>query len=489
MARGGAGEGGDAVTLYTDIDPYCCAVLGGRVEDGSLPPGDVMLADVRHLNAQLLAGSRHVHCFCGIGGLPLGLAWAGWPAAWSVVTGGFPCQDISSAGKGAGLAGKRSGLFWELHRVIGILGPDAFVVENVGALSSRGLDVVAAALESLGYGLEVLRVGAWALGAPHERERWWFVGVRGGIAAAAAAELDPDADGLRAVRQRGAGGEPDGGGKGLQPDAHGIERGGERIHPGQRRPDEAKAHTGGPRAGGVFTDAMLEPGEQSAGHDVQRGRAGEAEHAGVGDGGRRGGCGPITDAGGERCGAGRGDGGNAAGEGGEQRGEPAAGDQLLRHANGGEGREHLPRRESDRGAAAGWAGPCRGPWRRVDDEWQYAGSPVLVYSGGAGRGEHIAAALPGGARLAAGRPDPTRGGSEPGRGWPVPVLPGFVQREWEFPRIHQRGVGNAVHGVSGRMAGSLNKCGVMALGNAVVPQTVAAVAAGLVAALEGRAVA
>lgn len=89
--------------LYTDINIECCAWLGSRVEDGSLPPGDVLLADVRDLRAEHLDGYDAVHLFADIGGFPLGLAWAGWPVGVRVLTGGFPCQDISAAGKGAGL--------------------------------------------------------------------------------------------------------------------------------------------------------------------------------------------------------------------------------------------------------------------------------------------------------------------------------------------------------------------------------------------------
>lgn len=384
------------MTLYTDIDPYCCAVLASRVEDGGLPPGDVMMADVRDLDAARMADYRHVHLFCGIGGLPLGVAWAGWPERWSLVTGGFPCQDISAAGKGAGLDGERSGLFWELHRVISIKRPDVFIAENVGALGRRGLDVVAAALESLGYTVEALRMGAWSVGAPHERERWWIVGWR-----TDGPELDAHGDGLRAERERGAGREPDGGGEAVQPDAR-------RSESEQRR------------------DA-----------DMLGRRPREAQQAGMGD-------------------------------------------RLQRHADGGGRREHEQGRQADRGAAAGWPVPGGGDWKRTDygDGWQFTGAPLLVHPGGSGRQEREPATEPGGARFAAGRPDPTVD-----RGWPVPVLPGYTQREWERPRLYQRGMGDAVHGVPGRMAGPLNKCGVMALGNAVVPQVVAAIAGGLMAAM------
>lgn len=385
------------LSLYTDIDPYCCAVLGARVEDGSLPPGDVVLADVRDLTAKMLAPYSHVHLFAGIGGFPLGLAWAGFPLDRSIVTFGFPCQDISYAGKGAGLDGDRSGLFWEACRVVTIRQPEVFIAENVGALSRRGLDVVAAAMVEAGYVVpEAYRMGAWAVGAAHERERWWIVGWRreesdavqvpalhappgrggasGGPAPGSSAEVQPHAraDGRRAVGQCGKRtvvDEP----VSVQPDSGGVES------------------------------------EQRHGIDLQRGRTDQAQQAWVGNHG-------------------------------------------------------------------GWQPPVSGPWRRVRDEWQYAGPPVLVYAGDAGLGKRDAAAVACGARLAPRRPDPSIE-----RGHTVPVLPGYEQHPWEFPRLHQRGMGDAVHGLSGRMADTHNRLGVMALGNAVVPQVVAAIGRGVIA--------
>jgi hypothetical protein len=168
--------------LYTDIDPYCCEVLRARVADGGLLPGEVWERDIRTLTESELRPYTQVHLFCGIGGFPLGLAWAGWPRTaaeeFSIVTGGFPCQDISSAGRGAGLSGARSGLFWEMMRVVENRKPSWVFAENVGALSKRGMDSVVGAMESRGYSVaDPIRVGAWAFGAPHERERWFIVAV------------------------------------------------------------------------------------------------------------------------------------------------------------------------------------------------------------------------------------------------------------------------------------------------------------------------
>jgi DNA (cytosine-5)-methyltransferase 1 len=154
--------------------------------------------------------------FAGIGGFSLGLERAGMTCKWQVeidpyatavlrkhwpkvpkhddvrtfppqgdygvdlICGGFPCQDISFAGKGAGLAGARSGLWHEFARIIGELRPNYVVVENVAALLARGADVVLGTLATLGYDAEWHVISASAVGAPHRRERVWIVAYSNG---------------------------------------------------------------------------------------------------------------------------------------------------------------------------------------------------------------------------------------------------------------------------------------------------------------------
>lgn len=152
--------------------------------------------------------------FSGIGGLELGLEWAGvghtvwqvekdawcrgvlakhWPNVkryndvrtvgrdtleWvDVICGGFPCQDISVAGKGAGIEGARSGLWREYARIIGEIRPSVVIIENVAALVTRGLDVVVADLGAAGYRVDARIIAAADVGAPHMRERLFVVGV------------------------------------------------------------------------------------------------------------------------------------------------------------------------------------------------------------------------------------------------------------------------------------------------------------------------
>lgn len=98
-----------------------------------------------------------------------------------LICGGFPCQDISLNGRGAGITGERSGLWFEFARIIGVLNPAWVIVENVAALRSRGLAAVIQDLWALGY------VGRWdvisaaAVGAEHKRERVWIIANTTGV--------------------------------------------------------------------------------------------------------------------------------------------------------------------------------------------------------------------------------------------------------------------------------------------------------------------
>lgn len=148
-----------------------------------------------------------------------------------VICGGFPCQDISFAGKGAGLAGERSGLWREYARLVRELRPAFVIVENVAALLGRGLGDVLGDLAALGYDAWWDCIPASAVGAPHRRDRLWVVAyargqqhegygdalrreITAGLSRAAAEQgvcaghggeafaLDPDANGIRPYRQK-----------------------------------------------------------------------------------------------------------------------------------------------------------------------------------------------------------------------------------------------------------------------------------------------
>ena len=95
---------------------------------------------------------------------------------FDIITGGFPCQDISVAGLQKGITKEtRSGLFYELIRVIRMVRPRYVVLENVAAILNRGLDIVLRELYEAGYDAEWAVISASSLGAAHRRSRWWLV--------------------------------------------------------------------------------------------------------------------------------------------------------------------------------------------------------------------------------------------------------------------------------------------------------------------------
>lgn len=135
---------------FCEIDPYCRAVL--RKHWPHVP----CYEDIRDLTANRLFQDSH-------GELP------------DVLCGGFPCQDISVAGKGAGIAGERSGLWSEYARLIREIQPRWVIVENVSALLARGLEQVLGDLAAIGYDSEWHCIPAAYVGAPHRRDRIWII--------------------------------------------------------------------------------------------------------------------------------------------------------------------------------------------------------------------------------------------------------------------------------------------------------------------------
>lgn len=92
-----------------------------------------------------------------------------------ILCGGFPCQDISVAGKMGGLDGERSGLWWEMWRIIGELRPRIIVLENVSNILRLGGRQVLGSLAQIGYDAEWCVISASQFGAPHKRNRWFCV--------------------------------------------------------------------------------------------------------------------------------------------------------------------------------------------------------------------------------------------------------------------------------------------------------------------------
>ncbi len=160
---------------YNEHNAYRAAVLRERMEDGLLPKGIVDERDIETVPDEDFLGYTQIHLFAGIGGFPLGLRLAGFPEDRRIVTGGFPCQDISNAGKRAGITGTRSRLWREMVRCVRVVRPELVFVENVAALLGRGMGVVLGDLAEIGYDARGDCVSAADVGAPHLRRRIFLV--------------------------------------------------------------------------------------------------------------------------------------------------------------------------------------------------------------------------------------------------------------------------------------------------------------------------
>lgn len=103
-----------------------------------------------------------------------------WRRKVDIISGGFPCQDISSAGKGAGIDGERSGLWTEMARVVCEVQPKYILVENSPMLIDRGLGIVLGDLAEMGYNARWCVLGADDAGAEHKRKRIWIFAYTNG---------------------------------------------------------------------------------------------------------------------------------------------------------------------------------------------------------------------------------------------------------------------------------------------------------------------
>ena len=137
--------GGFETIAFCDVDKACHKVL--QKHWSSVPIFD----DVNTLTKEKINGSVDVIC------------------------GGFPCQDISLAGKGGGIKGERSGLWFQFHRLIKETKPKFVIAENVASLRSRGLDEVLHSLNEIGYDSEWHCIPASFVGAFHKRDRIWII--------------------------------------------------------------------------------------------------------------------------------------------------------------------------------------------------------------------------------------------------------------------------------------------------------------------------
>jgi len=228
---------GSLCTGYGGLDGAVQAVLGGDL---------AWVADPDPGAATLLA---HHHPDVPNLGDITGVGWANVPAV-DILTAGFPCQDISNAGKRAGIEGERSGIWTNVVAAVGVLRPRYALFENVGALAVRGLDTVLADLAEIGFDAEWTSLRASDVGACHRRERIFILAWP----ASDAAHLGHDGPGsARAGRDgsadRGApAAHTDGAGRArLQRDPQGADGYPERGDDAERR---------GPGTWGPYADAI-----------------------------------------------------------------------------------------------------------------------------------------------------------------------------------------------------------------------------------------
>ena len=160
---------------YNEIDPYAAAWLRNLIAAGHIADGVVDERSIVDVRPEDLAGFTQVHFFAGLGGWSHAARLAGWPDDRPLWTGSCPCQPFSVAGKGAGTADERH-LWPEMHRLVAALRPPVVVGEQVASRAGLDwLDAVCADLEGAGYATGAIDLCAASVGAPHIRQRLWWV--------------------------------------------------------------------------------------------------------------------------------------------------------------------------------------------------------------------------------------------------------------------------------------------------------------------------
>ncbi|WP_330478657.1 DNA (cytosine-5-)-methyltransferase [Streptomyces platensis] len=136
---------GDKVTVVAEVHKAACQVMAYRFPDAP------NIGDIRFQS------------------------WTSMVGDIDIVTAGFPCQDISNAGKREGIKGERSSVWFNVAEAIRVLRPRYAFLENVSAIRNRGLSEVVTSLHEIGYDAKWTTVRASDFGAPHHRDRWFCV--------------------------------------------------------------------------------------------------------------------------------------------------------------------------------------------------------------------------------------------------------------------------------------------------------------------------
>jgi DNA (cytosine-5)-methyltransferase 1 len=169
-----------SVVYYNEFDPSAAAWLRELIKHGHLPAGDIDERSITEVRGPDLAGYAQCHFFAGIGGWPLALALAGWPADEPVWTGSCPCQPFSGAGLRRGTSDPRH-LWPEFARLIGECRPATVFGEQVASKAGREwLSGVFADLEGMAYAVAGADLCAAGVSAPHIRQRLFWVADRQG---------------------------------------------------------------------------------------------------------------------------------------------------------------------------------------------------------------------------------------------------------------------------------------------------------------------
>jgi DNA (cytosine-5)-methyltransferase 1 len=160
---------------YNEFDPYAAAWLRNLIAAGHIADGVVDERSIVDVQPEDLAGFTQVHLFAGLGGWSHAARLAGWPDDRPLWTGSCPCQPFSVAGKGAGTADERH-LWPEMYRLVAALRPPVVVGEQVASRAGLDwLDGVCSDLEAAGYATGAIDLCAASVGAPHIRQRLWWV--------------------------------------------------------------------------------------------------------------------------------------------------------------------------------------------------------------------------------------------------------------------------------------------------------------------------
>lgn len=168
------------MNYYNENDPKAADWLRELIADGHIPAGIVDERSITEISPDELSEYTQCHFFAGIGGWSLALELAGWPASRPVWTGSCPCQPFSGAGEGKGASDDRH-LWPVFRRLIAQLHPERVFGEQVAqAIGFNWLDGVSADLEADGYAVGAVVLGAHSVGAPHIRQRlYWLANSNG----------------------------------------------------------------------------------------------------------------------------------------------------------------------------------------------------------------------------------------------------------------------------------------------------------------------